>query len=69
MIGANPFEDPTRREAWEKGYREAILDVYVFLTANEQADHLDPNHFLLIDNMVDAVNDHESGRLNAVLIG
>lgn len=68
-VGTNPFEDPDRRNAWEKGYREALLDVYVFLTANEQALDLDTNHLFLIENMVSAVNDHESGRLNAVLIG
>lgn len=68
-IGSNPFEDAARRDAWERGYREAVLDVYVFLTANDQANHLDPSHFLLIDTMIDQVNDHERGRLNAVVIG
>lgn len=68
-IGSNPFEDAARRDAWEKGYREAILDVYVFLTANEQTFDLDPSHLATIETMVGAVNDHESGRLNAVLIG
>lgn len=67
--GSNPYEDPDRRAAWDKGYREAILDVYVVLTANEQTHDLDPNHFAMIDSMTDAVNDHETGRLNAVLIG
>lgn len=68
-IGSNPFEDPDRRNAWEKGYREALLDVYVFLTANEQADDLDPDHLVLINSMITAVNDHEGGRLSAVVIG
>lgn len=68
-VGSNPFEDATRREAWDKGYREAILDLYVFLTANEQTFDLDPSHLTTIETMIKAVNDHESGRLNAVLIG
>lgn len=48
-------------DAEERGYREALLDVYCFLTGNEQI--LDfPDRFLLIEAMVAQVN-AKSGRL------
>lgn len=55
-IGANAETHAAERAAWDKGYREAVLDVYVFLTGNSQAHELDPEHFGLISRMVDAVN-------------
>jgi hypothetical protein len=61
-IGTNPEDHAAQRAAWERGYREAVLDVYVFLTGNPQALDLDTEHFGRISAMVDAVN-AKGGRL------
>lgn len=66
-IGSNPHVHAGLRACWEAGYREALLDVYVFLTANEQTYELD--HLEAVEKMINAVNEHERGRLNAVVIG
>jgi uncharacterized radical SAM superfamily Fe-S cluster-containing enzyme len=39
-----------------QGYSEALLDVYCFLTANEQVFDLDPAHLAQIEKMVEQVN-------------
>lgn len=56
MIGTNTEIHAAQRAAWDKGYREALLDVYCFLTANEQVFDLDPAHLAFIENMVEQVN-------------
>lgn len=61
-IGMNNETHNSEYDAWERGYREAMLDVYCFLTANEQVLDLDPAHFQLISTMAEQVNDR-NGRL------
>lgn len=56
MIGTNSEIHAAQRAAWDKGYSEALLDVYCFLTANEQVFDLDPAHLAQIENMVEQVN-------------
>lgn len=43
-------------DAWERGYREALLDVYLFLTGNDQLFDLELNRFNLIAAMTDQVS-------------
>lgn len=52
-------------DAEKQGYREALLDVYCFLTGNEQI--LDyPERFSWIEAMVAQVNSHGASRLQDV---
>lgn len=47
------------QEAFEKGYKEALLDVYCFLTGNEQI--LDyPERFTVLESLAKQVNDMSS---------
>lgn len=55
-----------QREAWERGYREALLNVYLFLTGNELALDLEPHRFDLIEAMAYQITAHSQGRLEAV---
>jgi hypothetical protein len=54
-IGTNTEIHAAERAAWDRGYNEALLDVYCFLTGNEQTWDLD--HLALIVNMVQQVNE------------
>lgn len=56
-IGANTEVHAELRRIWEKGYREALLDMFVYLTGNPQTLQLDPDHLALINTMVAQVND------------
>lgn len=56
MIGQNTEVHSNLRDVWERGYREAILDVFVFLTGNPQVHNLDTDHRRMIENMVNQVN-------------
>lgn len=51
-----------QRASWEKGYRECLLDMYVFLTGSPQIFDLDTTHLALIESMVHQVN-VKGGRL------
>lgn len=51
-----------QRSAWDKGYRECLLDMYVFLTGSPQIFDLDTEHLMLIESMVNQVNT-KGGRL------
>jgi dihydrofolate reductase len=52
-------------DAEERGYREAVLDMYCFLTGNEQTYDLSVGHLQLIHNMVAQVNE-AGGKLQEV---
>lgn len=52
-------------EAEERGYREALLDIYCFLTGNEQILDLSSAHLELIYGMVAQVNE-AGGKLQEV---
>lgn len=64
-IGMNTEVHQAQRVAWEKGYREALLDMYVFLTGSPQIFDLEAEHLSLIENMVAQVNT-KGGRLRDV---
>lgn len=52
-------------DAERRGWNEAILDVFCFLTGDEQI--LDyPERFVIIEAMVAQVNAHEASRLREV---
>lgn len=55
-IGMNTEIHAAQRAAWENGYREAVVDIYVFLTGNPQVWDLDAEHRALIESMVSQVN-------------
>lgn len=61
-IGMNTETHAAQRTAWDKGYREALLDIYVFLTGSPQVFDLDTDHLTLIESMVAQVN-VKGGRL------
>jgi hypothetical protein len=65
MIGTNTETHAAERAAWDRGYSEALLDVYCFLTANEQVFDLDPAHLSQIEKMVEQVN-QKSSKLQAI---
>lgn len=54
-----------QRAAWEKGWNECLLDIYVFLTGSPQVFDLDTEHLALIESMVHQVNER-GGRLRDV---
>lgn len=58
----NTETHPAQRAAWAKGYNEALLDMYVFLTGSPQIFDLDTDHLTLIEAMVAQVNT-KGGRL------
>lgn len=53
-------------EAWERGYREALLDVFLFLTGNDQAFDLELERFNIIAAMADQVTASSTGKLQPV---
>lgn len=42
-------------DAWERGYKEALLDVYLFLTANEGVYAIDETRLDLIVAMTEQI--------------
>lgn len=55
-----------QRNAWESGYREALLDVYLFLTGDENALEIELERFNLIAAMADQVTACSTGKLAAI---
>lgn len=53
-------------DAEERGYRDALLDVYLFLTGNELALDIDTARFGLIAAMTEQVTAKSTGRLREV---
>lgn len=45
-----------QHSAWERGYNEALLDVYCFLTGNEQVLDIDPAHYQRLQAMFAQAN-------------
>lgn len=64
-IGMNSETHRGEYEAWERGYKEALLDVFCFLTANEIVLDLDSGHLAMLTGMVENVN-RVNGRLETV---
>jgi hypothetical protein len=56
----------SEQDAFERGYREALLDVYLFLTGDENALDLELERFNLIAAMADQVTACSSGKLAAI---
>lgn len=54
------------RAAWERGYKEALLDVYCFLTGNPQALDIGAGRFSLLQAMTNQITQASSGRLKEV---
>lgn len=48
------------QDAEERGYREALLDVFCFLTANEQVLDIDHDRLTLLNAMVEQVTSTNS---------
>lgn len=53
-------------DAYERGYKDALLDAYLFLTGNDQALDLERHRFDLIAAMTDQVTSSSTGRLSEV---
>lgn len=62
----NNEQHAAQHAAWERGYGEALLDLYCFLTANEQVFDIEPIHLASIRAMVAQVNDTNVGGLRLV---
>lgn len=48
--------------AWERGYREAVLDVFCFLTDNPQVLDIGAEHFSLLQALAVQVSDRNQLR-------
>lgn len=55
-----------QREAYERGYKEALLDVYLFLTGDESVFDIDQFRFDLILAMTESITKTSTGRLAEV---
>jgi hypothetical protein len=63
---SNNEQHRAQYDAYERGYKEALLDVYLFLTGSEQVLDVDLEHFNLITAMTEQVTASSTGRLEAV---
>lgn len=61
---ANNERHRSESEAWERGYKEALLDVYLFLTANDQALDIELDRFGTLVALVDQVTASSNSRLH-----
>lgn len=52
-----------QKRAWESGYREALLDVYLFLTGNDLAFEIELERFNAIAAMAEQITTSSMGRL------
>lgn len=53
-------------DAWERGYKDALLDVYLFLSGNEASLDIPLEKFNLIAAMADQITAASTGRLAVV---
>lgn len=54
-------------DAWERGYKEALLDVYLFLTGDPQSLDIEKDRFALLGALADQITAKSSGRLAEVV--
>jgi hypothetical protein len=50
-------------DAWERGYKEALLDVYLFLTGDPAAMDIERERFDLLAALAEQITAKSSGRL------